>query len=58
MFLIDYSNEQVIIPVDGSFEFIGPTRVYDFEAKASVELTDQWNHNTQSGASFRLTLNS
>lgn len=39
LFLIDRSNEQVYIPDDGSFEFLGPTRSYGFEAKASVKLT-------------------
>ncbi len=39
LFLIDRSNEQVYIPDDGSFEFLGPTRAYGFEAKASVKLT-------------------
>lgn len=39
MFLIDRSNEQVYIPDDGSFEFLGPTRAYGFEAKASLKLT-------------------
>lgn len=39
LFLIDRSNEQVYIPDDGSFEFLGPTRAYGFEAKTSVKLT-------------------
>ncbi|MFN0111500.1 MAG: TonB-dependent receptor [Blastocatellia bacterium] len=39
LFLIDRSNEQVYIPDDGSFEFLGPTRAFGFEAKASVKLT-------------------
>jgi hypothetical protein len=38
-FLIDHSNEQVYIPDDGSFEFKGPSRVYGFEAKSSMEIT-------------------
>ncbi|MDX2041365.1 MAG: TonB-dependent receptor [Acidobacteriota bacterium] len=39
LFLIDRSNEQVYIPDDGSFEFLGPTRAYGFEAKTSIKLT-------------------
>ncbi|MDQ3010708.1 MAG: TonB-dependent receptor, partial [Acidobacteriota bacterium] len=39
LFLIDRSNEQVYIPDDGSFEFLGPTRSYGFEAKTSIKLT-------------------
>jgi outer membrane receptor protein involved in Fe transport len=39
VFLIDHSNEQVYIPDDGSFEFMGPSRAYGYEAKASVQLT-------------------
>jgi outer membrane receptor protein involved in Fe transport len=39
LFLIDRSNEQVYIPDDGSFEFLGPTRAYGFEAKAGIKLT-------------------
>ncbi|MEO6725160.1 MAG: TonB-dependent receptor, partial [Blastocatellia bacterium] len=39
LFLIDRLNEQVYIPDDGSFEFLGPTRSYGFEAKTSVKLT-------------------
>ncbi len=39
LFLIDRSNEQVYIPDDGSFELLGPTRAYGFEAKTSVKLT-------------------
>lgn len=39
LFLIDRSNEQVYIPDDGSFEFLGPTRSYGFETKASIKLT-------------------
>jgi hypothetical protein len=37
-FLIDHSNEMVYIPDDGSFEFMGPTRSYGFEVKASVQI--------------------
>ncbi len=39
LFLIDRSNEQVYIPDDGSFEFLGPTRAFGFEAKAGIKLT-------------------
>jgi outer membrane receptor protein involved in Fe transport len=39
LFLIDRSNEQVYIPDDGSFEFLGRTRAYGFEAKTSIQLT-------------------
>jgi len=39
VFWIDRSNEQVYVPDDGSFEFMGPSRAYGYEAKASVELT-------------------
>ncbi|HMY76555.1 MAG TPA: TonB-dependent receptor, partial [Blastocatellia bacterium] len=45
VFLIDRSNEQVYIPDDGSFEFLGRTRAYGFEAKASVQLTRQLSFN-------------
>lgn len=45
LFLIDRSNEQVYIPDDGSFEFLGPTRSYGFEAKASVKLTQSLSFN-------------
>ncbi len=45
LFLIDRSNEQVYIPDDGSFEFLGPTRTYGFEAKASVKLTKYVSFN-------------
>ncbi len=37
-FLIDHSNEQVYIPDDGSFEFLGPSRAYGVELKASLPL--------------------
>ncbi len=39
LFLIDRSNGQVYIPDDGSFEFLGPTQAYGFEAKAGIKLT-------------------
>ncbi len=39
LFLIDRSNEQVYIPDDGSFEFLGPSRAYGFEVKTSVKVT-------------------
>jgi outer membrane receptor protein involved in Fe transport len=45
LFLIDRSNEQVYIPDDGSFEFMGPSRAYGFEAKASVNLTRHLSFN-------------
>lgn len=45
VFLIDRSNEQVYIPDDGSFEFLGRTRAYGFEAKTSVQLTRQLSFN-------------
>lgn len=45
LFLIDRSNEQVYIPDDGSFEFLGRTRAYGFEAKTSVQLTRQLSFN-------------
>ncbi len=45
LFLIDRSNEQVYIPDDGSFEFLGPTRSYGFEAKTSVKLTRHLSFN-------------
>ncbi|MBI3681380.1 MAG: TonB-dependent receptor [Acidobacteria bacterium] len=38
-FWIDRSNELVYVADDGSLEFLGPSRAYGFEAKASVELT-------------------
>ncbi len=45
LFLIDRSNEQVYIPDDGSFEFLGPSRSYGFEAKTSVGLTRYLSFN-------------
>jgi outer membrane receptor protein involved in Fe transport len=39
LFLIDRSNEQVYIPDDGSFEFLGPSRAYGMEVKTSVKVT-------------------
>ena len=39
LFWIDRSHEQVYIADDGSLEFMGPSRAYGFETKASVELT-------------------
>ncbi|MGH9661544.1 MAG: TonB-dependent receptor [Bryobacteraceae bacterium] len=38
-FFIDRSNERVYIPDDGTYEFLGPSRAYGFEGKASVQLT-------------------
>jgi hypothetical protein len=51
LFLIDYSNEQVYIPDDGSFEFKGPSRAYGYEAKASVTLT---RHVTLNGGGTKI----
>jgi outer membrane receptor protein involved in Fe transport len=39
LFWIDRSHEQVYLADDGTFEFMGPSRAYGFEAKASVEIT-------------------
>lgn len=39
VFLIDRTNELVYIPDDGSQEFLGPTRAYGIEGRASVEIT-------------------
>ncbi len=39
LFLIDRSNELVYVADDGTLEFLGPSRAYGFEAKASVDLT-------------------
>lgn len=39
LFLIDRSNELVYIADDGSLEFLGPSRAYGFEAKASFDIT-------------------
>jgi outer membrane receptor protein involved in Fe transport len=44
-FLIDRSNELVYIADDGSFDFLGPSRAYGFEAKAAVDLTRRWALN-------------
>lgn len=45
LFLIDRSNEQIYIPDDGSFEFLGPTRAYGFEAKTSIKLSRYLSFN-------------
>jgi outer membrane receptor protein involved in Fe transport len=39
LFLIDRSNEKVYIADDGTFEFMGPSRAYGFEARTSVAIT-------------------
>jgi outer membrane receptor protein involved in Fe transport len=39
MFWIDRSNELVYVADDGSLEFLGPSRAYGFEAKASLEIS-------------------
>jgi len=36
-FLIDHSNEQVYIPDDGSFEFLGPSRATGYEVRFSAQ---------------------
>jgi outer membrane receptor protein involved in Fe transport len=38
-FWIDRSNELVYIADDGSLEFLGPSRAYGWEAKASLDIT-------------------
>jgi outer membrane receptor protein involved in Fe transport len=43
VFLIDRSNELVYIADDGSFDFLGPSRAYGFEAKTALELTRHWS---------------
>jgi outer membrane receptor for monomeric catechols len=45
LFLIDRSNEQVYIPDDGSFEFLGPSRGYGFEVKTSTKITRHLSFN-------------
>jgi outer membrane receptor protein involved in Fe transport len=45
LFLIDRSNEQVYIPDDGSFEFLGPSRAYGFEVKTSTKITRHLSFN-------------
>jgi hypothetical protein len=45
VFLIDRSNELVYVADDGSFEFLGPSRAYGFEAKAAVDLSRHWSLN-------------
>jgi outer membrane receptor protein involved in Fe transport len=45
LFLIDRSNEMVYVADDGSFEFLGPSRAYGFEAKGVVELSRHWSLN-------------
>lgn len=39
VFLIDRSNELVYVADDGTLEFLGPSRAYGFETKASVDIT-------------------
>ena len=39
VFLIQRSAEQVYLADDGTFEFLGPSRAYGYEAKVSAELT-------------------
>lgn len=39
LFWIDRSNELVYLADDGTFEFMGPSRAYGFEAKTSIEIT-------------------
>ncbi|MBI2688372.1 MAG: TonB-dependent receptor [Acidobacteria bacterium] len=39
LFWIDRSNEMVYVADDGSLEFLGPSRAYGVETKASVQLT-------------------
>lgn len=38
-FFIDRSNELVYVADDGTLEFLGPSRAYGWEGKASVEIT-------------------
>ena len=45
LFWIDRSNELVYVPDDGSLEFMGPSRAYGYEAKASLELTRRLSLN-------------
>jgi hypothetical protein len=45
VFLIDHSNEQVYIPDDGTFEFMGPSRAYGYEAKTSLAITRRLSLN-------------
>ncbi len=42
---IDRSNELVYVADDGSLEFLGPTRAYGYEAKASVEIHGRLSFN-------------
>jgi hypothetical protein len=39
VFLIQRSAEQVYLADDGTFEFLGPSRAYGYEAKVSAQLT-------------------
>lgn len=45
LFWIDRSHELVYVADDGSLEFLGPSRAYGYEAKASVEITRRLSLN-------------
>jgi len=51
LFWIDRSNEMVYVADDGTLEFLGPSRAYGVEAKASVQVT---RHVSVSGGLTRV----